>query len=393
MKKILLSLVAMIISLSTFAAKYTHEFASGELPKAGGEVTLSNVTWTATEATYIGWDQNYGKGIQIGSSSKPTSSFSLKTDGIKGKITKITVNSAIAKDGDAKLTISVGGTEYLENAELQLEKGDYSCEPNEEGEIEISFAATAKAFYIASITVEYESASTKKETTVEFAGKTSFDVFVGESFPFPQAYVKDGDDILDNLTVTYAVDNEELAKIEEGTDGTPVVKILAPGKFKITASFAGNDTYEASSAVCSFTAMKKYESIAALLEDEPTGQTVCVVLNNAKITDFYIYNEAKAGIYVNDGTGDVLIYCKNVPEEWVAEGTVSGRLICPWKDYKGTKELCPTSWDQLTYDVPTGIATIKAAQKTTAIFNAAGQLLSAPQKGLNIIDGKKVFVK
>ena len=43
--------------------------------------------------------------------------------------------------------------------------------------------------------------------------------------------------------------------------------------------------------------------------------------------------------------------------------------------------------------VTTGIATIKAAQKTTAIFNAAGQLLSAPQKGLNIIDGKKVFVK
>ena len=43
--------------------------------------------------------------------------------------------------------------------------------------------------------------------------------------------------------------------------------------------------------------------------------------------------------------------------------------------------------------VTTGIATIKTAQKTTAIFNAAGQLLSAPQKGLNIIDGKKVFVK
>ena len=43
--------------------------------------------------------------------------------------------------------------------------------------------------------------------------------------------------------------------------------------------------------------------------------------------------------------------------------------------------------------VTTGIATIKAANKKAEIFNAAGQLLSAPQKGLNIIDGKKVFVK
>lgn len=44
-------------------------------------------------------------------------------------------------------------------------------------------------------------------------------------------------------------------------------------------------------------------------------------------------------------------------------------------------------------DTATGIANIKAASIKSAIFNAAGQLLSAPQKGLNIIDGKKVFVK
>lgn len=43
--------------------------------------------------------------------------------------------------------------------------------------------------------------------------------------------------------------------------------------------------------------------------------------------------------------------------------------------------------------VPTGINAAKVANKAAVIYNAAGQLLSAPQKGVNIIDGKKVFVK
>ena len=44
-------------------------------------------------------------------------------------------------------------------------------------------------------------------------------------------------------------------------------------------------------------------------------------------------------------------------------------------------------------DTATGITNIKAASIKSAIFNAAGQQLSAPQKGLNIIDGKKIMVK
>lgn len=43
--------------------------------------------------------------------------------------------------------------------------------------------------------------------------------------------------------------------------------------------------------------------------------------------------------------------------------------------------------------IPTGINAAKVANKAAVIYNAAGQLLSAPQKGVNIIDGKKVFVK
>lgn len=50
-------------------------------------------------------------------------------------------------------------------------------------------------------------------------------------------------------------------------------------------------------------------------------------------------------------------------------------------------------WVTSFSSLPTAISSVKAARVKSAIYNAAGQLLSAPQKGVNIIDGKKVFVK
>lgn len=50
-------------------------------------------------------------------------------------------------------------------------------------------------------------------------------------------------------------------------------------------------------------------------------------------------------------------------------------------------------WVTSLSSVPTAISSVNAASIKSAIFNAAGQQLSAPQKGINIIGGKKVFVK
>ena len=50
-------------------------------------------------------------------------------------------------------------------------------------------------------------------------------------------------------------------------------------------------------------------------------------------------------------------------------------------------------WVTSFSSLPTAISSVKAASVKSAIFNADGQQLSAPQKGINIIGGKKVFVK
>ncbi|MBQ3244748.1 MAG: chitobiase/beta-hexosaminidase C-terminal domain-containing protein [Bacteroidaceae bacterium] len=156
MKRILLSLFSLIFMAATVGAEtYTHTFKSGELTTTGGTVTLSDIEWTSSSSGFIGWNGN-GKGIQIGKSAEVCPSYTLKTSALaECTIKSITVNSSIAASGDAKLTISVG-SQTSEAYTLTTSDAAYTfdCEDTT-GDITISWVATAKAYYVSSITIEY----------------------------------------------------------------------------------------------------------------------------------------------------------------------------------------------------------------------------------------------
>lgn len=157
MKRILLSLFCLIFMAVTAGAEtYTHTFIGGELTTAGGTVTLSDIEWTASSATYIGWDENSGKGIQLGSRNTPNPTYRLSTSALAGCTVKsITVNSSKANSGDAELTISVG-SQTSEAYTLGTSDAAYTfdCEDTT-GDITISWKATQRAYYVKSITIEY----------------------------------------------------------------------------------------------------------------------------------------------------------------------------------------------------------------------------------------------
>lgn len=157
MKKFLLSLFCLIFMAVTAGAEtYTHTFNSGELTTAGGTVTLSDIEWTASSATYIGWDENSGKGIQLGSRNTPNPTYQLSTSALAGcTIKSITVNSSKANSGDAELTISVG-SQTSEAYTLGTSDAAYTfdCEDTT-GDITIRWEATQRAYYVKSITIEY----------------------------------------------------------------------------------------------------------------------------------------------------------------------------------------------------------------------------------------------
>ena len=155
MKRILLTLLCFAtMILAVNAETYTHTFKSGELTLDGGTVTLSDIEWTASSSTYIGW--NNSKGIQIGSKSTVNPTYQLSTSALSGcKIKSVTVNCCIAASGDAKMTINVGG-QTSEAYELSTSNVSYTFNCDDAtGDITINWEATQRAYYIKSITIEY----------------------------------------------------------------------------------------------------------------------------------------------------------------------------------------------------------------------------------------------
>ncbi len=161
MKRLLLMLSLVVGIVSTaMATTYTAS------PANKGDV--KNMVWTANDVAWnfaLTGNQSFNfdtqvsaKGLQMGTSKTACTKAVISTSDITGAITSIKVNASMAKDGDAKLSVSVGGTEYSPvSVNLDTTAKEYTFEGNSEGEIQIVYTATKKAFYLKTITVEYNS--------------------------------------------------------------------------------------------------------------------------------------------------------------------------------------------------------------------------------------------
>ena len=149
-----------------------------------------------------------------------------------GNITKVVFTctaNGIAKKGPGNFTgATTGSYTYEEAGETGTWTGDAA-----------EFTLTASKNQVR---------ATKIEVTYTPSGKTSADL----SFPEATYTVKLGDSFTaptltnrHNLTVSYTVDNTDVADVDATTGE---VTINAAGTAKITAAFAGNDTYAAGSA-------------------------------------------------------------------------------------------------------------------------------------------------
>lgn len=134
---------------------YLWTTAAGQVTAAAGSVTVSNVKWDFSAATYIGFESaNSARGLQIGSSNKPqTSEWTLSTDQISGTIKSVKVNACTG--GSATLSISVGGVSYLSATSLTSTTTAYTGTGSSSGTIVITMQAGTKAMYIKSIEIVY----------------------------------------------------------------------------------------------------------------------------------------------------------------------------------------------------------------------------------------------
>ena len=264
MKKFSFLLMALFISLVSFADTYTYTFEKNVLNTSGGSADLGGVTWNYPSVGYVGFDGNTDKGFQLGSGSKPATDFTLSAI-IPGEIQSITVNAATAKSATANLKVTVGDTEYI-NSALTTSSTDYTGTGNSSGEIKINFTqTTSKALYIKTITVVYNPSAggPVKEAVVLTWSASTCDAILGSETEFPTLSITPED-----LTgVTYSSSNADVATINATTG---VIELVGGGTTNIVATFAETDDYYAAEAKYTLNVLAITEDTWVLVTDAST---------------------------------------------------------------------------------------------------------------------------
>ena len=376
MKKLSFFLMAMLVSLTSFAETYTHTFKSGELKV--GSVTLSSVAWTgAGTVEYWGWDSNNGRGIQIGSGNKPCTSYSLTTSAFAGTITEVIVNTSIGSSGTAKLSVSVGGTSYLANKSLTTTATNYTATGAASGDLVISYTNTAKAFYIKSISVTYELGEEDPDATKYTVTTNVNDGTMG--------IVTGAGEYAEGTTVTLTAAANPGYKFVNWSNGETAnpLKLTVTENVEITANFEAIPPMTCAEA-------------SAAAKDE------VVVLNPFDV----VYAVKDAGyIYIKDESGVALIFDYTLDGQLKAGDHVEG-FVGVSSPYNGLPEIKPSvTFEDLTVTPGTTTApTVMATAPTAAdvnkyiklekvTFSSAATFASSATNATMVVNGTNVTLR
>lgn len=227
----------------------------------GSGTDSQNNTWTITsDSKESVFDKE--RGIHYGTSSAAVSFIKATTSSFVGTmISKIVVNASAAGAagaGSPKVSCKVGGEAFGGEQPLGTANAAYTFTGMAKGDIEVvvSKKSTKKALYLLSVEVTYVKSS-KEFTTLSFGeglnGKT-YNCTVGDAFAAPTATLTPA---VEGAKITYSSDKPEVATVDASTGA--VTLGTTEGTAVITASYAGNDRYEKSTASYTINLTKPFE--------------------------------------------------------------------------------------------------------------------------------------
>ncbi len=128
---------------------------------AEGSETLDDKAWTMSGTGNGYWGYDATKGQQFGSGSNPYSALTLSSSAFSGTIASVTVYTSGAKDINATVQVSVGGTAYGDAQTITATNTDYTFDlGGKSGTISIDYVnSSSKAIYIKEIVVNTVSGS------------------------------------------------------------------------------------------------------------------------------------------------------------------------------------------------------------------------------------------
>lgn len=264
------------ISLDPVAAAdlYSYTFTAKAYSAAGAQ-TLNSVSWAmaGTGGAYFGYDET--KGQQFGSGNKPYSALTLTSATFAPKgVKRVKINASGANDIVASLSVTVGTMSFLCGGESSISitntATDYVFECPDDGivpgAVVVSFSQTSsKAIYVKSLGVntKLDPALSYATTDYKCANDAVFDTPV-----LTNPYSVTG--------ITYASSDEDVATVNPTTGA---VTIKANGNTTITASFAGDATYDSDSASYSIVVADAYVTL-----DAATDPVKAEIADNSTVT-------------------------------------------------------------------------------------------------------------
>ena len=214
----------------------------------GSGTANDGVKWTVeSDAAESSFDTD--RGVHYGTSQKAVSYIELTSDVFSDKIKKIEVEAA--GSNTPSITVTVGDATFGETATgITTRNVKYTFEPTPAqsgteftGVIVVRLAKGSSAngaLYVKSVVVTYESdGKDPADLAYEEADKSNL-VKVGANFTAPTLTNPN------TLPVAYESSNTDVVEVNASTGAITAIK--AAGKAEITASFTGDENYQAGSA-------------------------------------------------------------------------------------------------------------------------------------------------
>lgn len=378
-------------------AQETASLAFTKAPENGKATDTKNMTWSvSSDGAFFGCEKV--KGLHYGSGKKTVSFIKVSTSAYaEAVITKIVVNASTANGVEAKVKCEVGGAAFGVEKKLTSSNAPYTFEGSASGNILVSVYKASKetgALYIKSIEITYSTANL--ETTTLTLTAPNSPISIGDTYTSTPT-LKAGEQTLSDKTITWSSDNTEVATVN--ANGT--VTGVAAGKAKITAKFAGDDTYKTSTASyeiivkgapslsfpeTSYTVEMGDVFSTPKLEGLPEGVTSAYTSSNKEVATV----DAATGEVKIVGVGTTTITVTS-PETGIYEGaTASYELNVKAAIYKVEFDFTTNNWGLPTgYNKGEASYTNEAGYTITFGISSSGHKIMGSDSDCNLIFGKE----
>jgi len=333
MKKVLFSLLALFAVLSANAQKVTldlsedgwgfpSDYVNTQAEYTNGDYTITMISGTDGS----GWKKQ-GSGILFGKNGA-----AVQLPAFSFPVSKIVVNGQSGASGKVTFNVFVG-----DDAVSTVATGATSSQTFE---IDGAYQAAGKVY-----TIKNTNSNNNQITTIEIYEASEDDI------PKPSFSVKAGTyydpvsveltTVTEGATIKYSTDGENYSDYTEAINISVTTTLYA----KTVKGDAESDVASATYVIA-----ETYASLTDLAQVTPANQPVVVTVENEPIKSIYVTSKGyRNGIYLAAGERDIEIFCYDVPETWEAGGKVTGTVKGIYKDFNGTWEVCPDSWDCLTF--------------------------------------------